>query len=593
MRRNRAAEGSSRRLTSTPSFIHGSAARVRPPPLPPTPGAGKFSFPHDPEGSVSDPDITRRGFIRASGAALAAGVLPGTAAAEQATAAAPDSGAAQPHERPNLILFMPDELRADALACYGNPVTKTPNFDRLASEGAQFDNCQVQFPVCGASRCSMLTGWPASVRGHRSLYYFLRPEEPNLFRYLKQSGYDVFWFGKNDALAAQSFYDSVTEWTEQGRPVAAAPSGARPAYSATGLTPGAYSFLFAPGGDRRSTGDYALVRAAVEILERKEADRPFCIFIAGAQPHPPYTAPADFYDMYSPGALPPPIPPGLPNRPSFHAGIRETYRLAKLPADTYRKIRAVYYGQVSYTDWLLGELLEAVERTNHSRDTAVFCLSDHGDYAGDHGLVEKWPSGLEDALTHVPLIVRAPGGARGVRSPEMVELYDVMQTCLDLAGVRARHTHFARTLIPQISGRPGDPDRAAFCEGGYNVYEPQCFEPAGAGGGPYTGKIELQNVRPETVSRTAMVRTRAGKLIVRPNGESELYRYATDPRELENLFGQRSASSLQEELQRRLLHWYIDTTGVAPMDKDQRNMPPFYPNRTAPPPEWQRTLLDR
>ena len=542
---------------------------------------------------MSDLDLTRRGFLRASGAALAAGVLPGTGSPETAERATSDAPVATPMERPNLVLFVSDELRADALACYGNPVTKTPNFDRLAADGARFENCHVQFPVCGASRCSMLTGWPTSVRGHRSLYYFLRPDEPNLFRYLKQGGYDVFWFGKNDALAAQSFYDSVTEWSERGRPEPATAVSRAGGSSPASLTPGSYSFLYGPMGDRRSTGDYALVRAAVDILERKEADRPFCIFIAMGEPHPPYAAPADFHDMYSPAALPPLIPPGLPDRPSFHEGIRDAYGLTKLSADTFRRIRAVYYGQVSYADWLLGELLDAVERTNHTRDTAIFCLADHGDYAGDFGLVEKWPNGLEDVLTHVPLIARVPGGAKNVRASEIVELYDVMQTCLDLAGMRAHHTHFARSLMPQLSGGRGDPGRAAFAEGGYNVYEPQCFEPLGAGGGPYTGKIELQNARPQTVSRTAMVRTAEAKLIVRPNGQSELYRYATDPREMRNLHGENGVAALREELERRLLHWYIDTSGVAPMDKDQRAMPPFYPNRAAPAADWQREWLDR
>jgi choline-sulfatase len=169
---------------------------------------------------MSGSQVTRRGFLLASGAAaLTGGVrLSADGAPAQASAPADRGPAADPMTRPNLILFMPDELRADGLACYGNPVTRTPNFDRLASEGAKFENCHVQFPVCGASRCSMLTGWPTSVRGHRSLYYFLRPHEPNLFRFLKQSGYDVFWFGKNDALAAESFYESVTGWSERGEP---------------------------------------------------------------------------------------------------------------------------------------------------------------------------------------------------------------------------------------------------------------------------------------------------------------------------------------------------------------------------------------
>ncbi len=89
-----------------------------------------------------------------------------------------------------------------------------------------------------------------------------------------------------------------------------------------------------------------------------------------------------------------------------------------------------------------------------------------------------------------------------------------------------------------------------------------------------------------------MVRTRDAKLIARPNGQSELYRSQTDPQERENLYGDRGAAALQEQLQRRLLHWYVDTTGIAPFDKDQRNPPPYYPSRTAPDADWQQKWLD-
>lgn len=477
-------------------------------------------------------------------------------------------------------------MRADSLACYGNPVTRTPNFDRLAQEGTRFSNCHVQFPVCGASRCSMLTGWPTSVRGHRSLYYFLRPEEPNLFRYLRRAGYDVFWFGKNDALAATSFADSVTEWTDR---VPGAPG--QPAHS---ITPGALSMLYSPAGDRRQTHDYALLQHAIGILERSQQERPFCIFLPLSEPHPPYTVPADFYNLYSPSQVPAPVPPGLPRKPDFHAGIREMYGLESLDEATLRKIRAVYYGQVSYSDWLMGELMETLERTGHAKDTALFLLSDHGDYTGDYGLIEKWPSGLEDCLTHVPLIGRVPGARPGVVADDMVELYDILQTALDLAGTAAHHTHFSRSLLPQMHGHPGDPHRAAFSEGGYNVYEPQCFEPLGAGGGPYEGKIRLQNERPQTVSRSAMIRTRTHKLIVRPQGQSELYSYPNDPEERNNLYGDSSVASVQNELQGLLLEHFINTSGIAPYDKDSRDCPPYYPTRTDLPPDgWQRTVLDR
>ena len=527
-----------------------------------------------------------------SGATMMTGVL--GSASGQAPFSQKASSSDSPDTRarlakhPNLVLFMPDEMRADSLSCYGNPVTKTPNFDYLAKEGTRFSNCHVQFPVCGASRCSLLTGWPTSVRGHRSLYYFLRPEEPNLFRYLRQAGYDVFWFGKNDALAAQSFYDSVTEWQDAG--IGRAGSAFRTMRS---VTPGALSMLYTPAGDRRSTPDYEHLQSAFKILERREAERPFCIFLPLLEPHPPYTIPEDFYNMYSPSEVPAPVPPGLKRKPQFHQGMRKYYGLNELNEATFRKIRAVYYGQVSYSDWLMGELLAELAKTGHDKDTAVFLFSDHGDYTGDYGLVEKWPSGLEDCLTHVPMIGRVPGGAAGVVADDMIELYDVMQTALDLAGTQAHHTHFARSLVPQLGGGQGDPHRAAFSEGGYNVYEPQCFEPGGSAGGMYEGKIRLQNEEPLTVSRTAMVRTRTHKLIMRPQGQSELYSYADDPQERNNLYADRSAAAVQEELQAKLLNHYIETTGIAPFDKDSRNCPPYYPNRPDPiPVDWHRTILD-
>ena len=484
--------------------------------------------------------------------------------------------------RPNLILFMPDELRADALACYGNPLTRTPNFDKLAQSGTRFANCHVQFPVCGASRCSLLTGWPTSVRGHRSLFYFLRPDEPNMFRYLRQAGYDVFWYGKNDALAAESFYQSVTEWNYPEPPPARSSGEHRKSISYSSKITGPDTFIGPPGGDRTETSEYGLIQSAIRILERKEADRPFCIFLPLSSPHPPYAAPEGFNTIYSPADIHGLRPINLPRKPNYIAGIRKAYGLEGLPEDTFRKVRALYYGMVSYSDWLLGELLEAVERTNHNRDTAVFLLSDHGDYAGDYGLVEKWPSGLEDVLTHVPLIASVPGGTQGNNSENIIELFDVMATCLDLADVQAQHTHFARSLMPQIHGGPGDAERAAFSEGGYNQYEPQCFEENALPGSLYFPKENLQVTHPETITRATMVRTHNHKLVSRPQGQSELYIYKDDPQELHNRFGDRDVADIQCELQQQLLHWYVNTTGIAPFDKDQRGFPPFSPTPELP-----------
>ena len=224
--------------------------------------------------------------------------------------------------------------------------------------------------------------------------------------------------------------------------------------------------------------------------------------------------------------------------------------------------------------------MEAMDRTGRSSDTALVVASDHGDYSGDYGLVEKWPSGLESCLTHVPLIARVPGGARGVVAPDMVELFDIMPTFLELARTKATHTNFARSLMPQVRGGPGDPDRAAFTEGGYNVYEPQAFETRREG--IYGAKTALQNDQPDTVSRCASVKTQTYTYIDRPLGQSELYDRKADPQETNNLIRDPAHASVREQMNKRLTDWYINTSGVPASDKDQRDTPPYYETPTHP-----------
>ncbi|HLK51587.1 MAG TPA: sulfatase-like hydrolase/transferase [Bryobacteraceae bacterium] len=488
----------------------------------------------------------------------------GTAAVSAAAASAAEG------PPPNLVLFMADELRAESIACYGHPLVRTPNIDRFAKAGTRFEQCHVQNPVCEPSRCSFLTGWPVHVRGHRSLYYSLHPDEPNLFRYLKEAGYEVWWFGKNDLLAPDSFAASVTH-AEAGPP---AGMFTKNPYAAD--DPRFYTFLWEEGGDPRSTGDYANMQSAARVLqERRRA--PVCLFLPLLYPHPPYSAPRGFHNMYRPADIPPLRPASTPKQARFHAALRHRMRLDQVGDDLFRRIHAVYLGQISYFDWVFGEMLAAIDNAGRAQDTYVFLFSDHGDFAGDYGLVEKWPNAMPDVLTRIPLIVRGPGVAAGHTAAGQVELFDVMATCLELAGVRARHRHFAQSLRPQMSGGAGDRNRPVFCEGGYNTSEPWAFEPLDQfadPSNPYYPKVALQNQEPDTVTRSTMIRTLTHKLILRPDDQSELYDFATDPRELHNAYGDSAYQGVQERLTAALADWYVRTSDVAPPERDPRGFPP-------------------
>lgn len=470
----------------------------------------------------------------------------------------------------NFIFFMPDELRAESVGCYGHPLVRTPHMDALAAEGVRFDQCHVQHSVCTPSRCSMMTGWYPHVRGHRTLWHMLRPDEPNLLRYLKRKGYTVHWYGKNDLLAPGSFADSVDVAESRGK----GKFGPNPFIFDD---PRYYSFLSEPyTAPLEDHGDYANVQAGIDFL-RSKPTQPFLLYLPLTFPHCPYSAPQPWHDQIDPADLPPLRPADLSDRPDFHRLIRETRRLDQVDESVLRKINAVYLGMTSFVDHLLGRLLDAVDESGLAEETAIFVLSDHGDYAGDYGLVEKWPSAAEDVITRVPLIARIPDGARGHTVAEPVELFDLMATTLDLAGIEAQHTHFARSLVPQLHGAPGDPDRAVFYEGGYARHEPHNFEGranrdqfARSAEHIYYPKGRLQQDHPDSVGRVTMIRTATHKLIHRPTGIGELYDLVADPQELTNRHADPQYAEIRGQLERRMLDWLIQTSDVTPFEMDPR-----------------------
>lgn len=472
----------------------------------------------------------------------------------------------------NFIFFQPDEMRAESLGCYGHPLIKTPNYDRLAAEGVRFDQCHVQNAQCTPSRVSMMTGLYPHCAGHRSMWHLIRPHEPHLFKYLHEAGYDIHWFGKNDMLAPGSlscikeYYEYKDEkrknrWQSGDKEF--------------------YSFDYLPlDCEREEVADYVKVKSGIDFLRnRNDDDNPFFLFLPLLQPHPSYTTHPDFYDMYDPKDIPDLRPPDLDKKPDFYTLIRKYRRLDKLSDAFFRKLNAVYLGMISFTDWLLGELMAVMEEKGLFENTVLIVSSDHGDWAGDYGLVEKWPSDYSDTLTHVPLLVKAPGNKAGHVVEGPVEMFDLMPSVLELAGLSPTHTHFARSFVPQLHGEAEDKDRLVFAEGGYEPQEPHVFEGRwDLWNNPkqesiYLPKGKLQQEVPESVCRTTMIRSLNHKLIRRTGGQDELYDLENDPRELENLIDDPGMQETKSDLERAMLDWYMRTSDTVPVDGDPRGFP--------------------
>lgn len=479
----------------------------------------------------------------------------------------------------NYVLFFPDEMRASALACYGNPIVKTPNYDRLASEGTLFENNYVQNPVCVGSRCSLLTGWYPHVNGHRSLLHFLSPNEPNFLRYMKMSGYNVQLFGKNHVLDNGALEDSLSGFDScdtmpRGKSLWRDDEDTRKKFNY--LFSEDYTMLFPPMEDKEVENllDTRIVNRSVEFLDAyKPGDAPFFLFVSINHPHAPYVTTKHYDALYDPEQFSL-LKKKLEDEPSFMRLLKQYSGFDMVSEDVFRKCAAVYLGMTTYCDDMLGRILDALDRNGLAEDTMVITTSDHGDFAGDYGLVEKWPNAFYDNLTKTPLIFRVPGGVKNHRVKELVSEIDIMPTVLDYAGVEIDHDQFGKSLRAQLEGAAGDPQACVYSEGGYDLREPQCFEGTPRDYGfllrencVYYPKMMIQQKEGACVCRGTMMRQGNYKLIWRSNGEHEFFDLEKDPGELVNAYGNKDYEAVILKMEREMLMWYVRTSDVVPQLK--------------------------
>ena len=474
-------------------------------------------------------------------------------------------------DRPNLVLFMPDQLRADAVGCFGSTVAQTPVIDALAARGARFDHAYVQHSVCSPSRASIFTGWYPHVAGHRSLTHLLKPWEPNLLRSLKVAGYTVAWVGqRGDTFAPGVVAESTDFHGFLVEPAVFLEASPHPPDS-----PWQGAFYHgrrqAPPGEVVLDFDEATVRTAEAWLASSPPE-PWVLLVALVFPHPPFAVEDPWFSMHDRRDMPPParwVPDG---KPRYMHELRRRSGTGQLGADAWAEIAAVYHGMTSRVDWQLGRVLEAVDLAGASERTVTFFFPDHGEYLGDHGLVEKWPSGQHDSLLRNPLVVAGPGVAEGVVVDPMVELVDLLPTCIELAGTEARHTHFGRSLVPLLAGKVEDHRDLAFSEGGFLVAEEHLLERSPA---PYATKSAIQHEDPVTVGRVVSVRDQRWTYVHRLYEGPELYDRRTDPHETVNVAGRPGSADVELRLRDEVLRWLLETADVLPWDTDPRFEPEF------------------
>jgi len=223
---------------------------------------------------------------------------------------------------------------------------------------------------------------------------------------------------------------------------------------------------------------------------------------------------------------------------------------------------------ISKVDALIGRVLDCIRDQGLLEESLIIFTSDHGDFAGQYGLCEKYDTVLADCLLRVPCLLRMPGLARGARITALTQHVDLPPTMLALLGIDhvASWKIHGQSLLPVIAGqhRP----LAVFADGGHEAemrrrHDPSSLWRVDAVSGhrhqATAGKQHTYHFAPESMARCCMVRTEHHKLVMRETGEHELYELENDPWELDNRFGDPGLSALTQQLMEQLLRWQLRT----------------------------------
>ncbi|HEX5097506.1 MAG TPA: sulfatase-like hydrolase/transferase, partial [Acidimicrobiia bacterium] len=450
----------------------------------------------------------------------------------------------------------------------GNPVARTPHLDALAARGTRFAQAYSQHSACAQSRISMQTGWYPHVAGHRTLDHLLQPWEPNVFKTLRAAGYYVAWAG----IRGDTFAPGVTAESTDffGYTV-------RPSLDAIAAS---HREAFPPGhrlrhahyvGCLEDAGldfDEAAVQTAIQLLG-DGLPEPFVLVLTLFAPHPPFAVAEPWFSLHARSDMPAPV--AGDGKAAFVAALRERGELDRLERADWAEISATYYGMVSRVDDQLGRVLEALDRAGAAERTVTCSFTDHGEYLGDYGIVEKWPSGLDDCLLRNPLVIAGPNVGEGVTSAALVEMIDLVPTWCELAETDVGHPQFGQSLVSLLTGEAADHRAAVFSEGGFRLDEESQNELRADY--PYDLKTGLLHDEPHLVGRAVAIRTNAFAYVYRREEADELYDRVADPAETRNLAGDAAHAATVAELRDQVLRWFVETSDVIPQARDPRMEP--------------------
>ncbi len=434
--------------------------------------------------------------------------------------------------RPNILFIQVDQLAAQFLRSYGDPVCHAPNLDKLASEGTVFETAYCNFPLCAPSRASMATGRLCSEIGAYDNASELPASMPTYAHYLRASGYHTALSGKMHFIGPDQHHGFETR-----------------------LTPDLYpaDFSWVPNwGDEggRDTNDARAVTVAgicersVQMdfddlvtfhaiqhfydLARSDDTGPFFLQVSYTHPHEPYLCQKKHWDLYEDADIALPAVPAMQadDHDAHSARLLNDFGMLDLrfSDEDIRRARRAYYGSISYLDEMIGRVLATLDATGQRENTVILFTSDHGEMLGERGMWFK-KHFFEHAL-RIPLIIS--GGAFGPsRVATPVSLVDLLPTFMGIAEGQGW-----TSPIEPLDGQ----DLSTFLE------NPNPDRP-----------ILAEYLAEATTAPIFMVRRGAYKYVYSADDPPLLFDIEADPHERTNLAGKAAHAETEAQLQAYVL----------------------------------------
>lgn len=433
------------------------------------------------------------------------------------------------------VLFIASDDLTSTLGCYGHPAVKSPNIDALAARGVRFDNAYCQFPFCGPSRASLMTGLRPDTTGvvtNRKVdFREWSPDTITLPQLFKNNGWRSMRVGKMYHMGVPGGVGTMAHQDPPSWDVSISPPGDEHESVGPGGDPNpdlrhGLKMQWVQTATAEGQADDAAADTAIDLL-RESAGNPFFLGLGFVRPHTPFVAPSRFFDMYPLDEIeliqnP---PDDLDDIPAPAKNLRPfLWHQMGMSEENQRISLRGYYASVSFMDEQVGRVLDELDRLEIADRTVVVFFGDHGWHLGEHTHWQKMS--LMEESVRAPLIISAPGARGAGRSTKaLAEFVDFYPTLAELAGLTPPSNLEGVSLVPVLDDPTASVKDAAFSQV------------------QWEDRIFGRTVRTD---RYRYIRWEGD------GGGEELYDHEKDPREFTNLAQVPEHSAVLEQLRTRL-----------------------------------------